>query len=123
MKATLEGRPGEVIETLAAWEMFRRLGFEAENINVGIMDGNLIVQVHVQGKMPVLRIGRTNMTDETFQKHWNEIADLIPDVPEAELDTIWERSESRRRVSEVCQGLINAEIYWPEHPRFNATLQ
>jgi len=102
--------------------MFRRLGFESEVIDVGVKDGNVLAQVSVQGKMPVLRIGKTNMTDAEFQAEWRGMAEIIADVPEEELAAVWTASAAYRNGQMVCEGLARLGVYWPNHPNYNRSL-
>ena len=118
-KATLQGRAPEVLEALATWEMFRRLGFKSEVIDVGVQDGKVVAQISIQGQAPKVVVGRTSMSPEAFQTAWEALADEMSGIPEQELDALWETSGAKRNGHIVCESLVELGIYWPNHPSFH----
>lgn len=121
-RPTLLGRPPEILEALATWEMFRRLGFEAAVIDVGVKDGTVLAQVSVQGKMPVVRVSETSMTNDEFQAEWESMAQIVGDVPMEELDAVWQESAACRHGMLVLASLAELGVYWPKHPKYNRSL-
>lgn len=90
-------------ESLAAWEMFRRMGFPAKDIYIamgktGTGDNvSVSIEVHQETLRASVRIGTTFMHRNTILRDWDEAAKIWNDdeTSSLERDELWEPSNAR----------------------------
>jgi hypothetical protein len=96
-----------VAETWAYHEALRRAGFKSDDIFVvgDANDGEVFVLLKAQGKEFSMRVGPRGMPVEEFEAMWKQWCVDIHDVPEAELQEIWQTSLVRRQVARLVYAL------------------
>jgi hypothetical protein len=77
MTGKLDGFPAMVVEALNGWQLFRQMGYPAEEIFLAFIpkddDHDVLIMLKHRGKEVALRIGTLNgAAPEEFQEHWAE---------------------------------------------------
>jgi hypothetical protein len=109
-------------EILGFFEAFRRMGFLSDHIfffQMGKMPGKkpethqVGVELQAQKKKFSVPTGFVQGTPETIYARWHLIAKALPEMSEAELTTLWETSEARRRLVELVLSLQEKGFFLP----------
>jgi len=104
-------------EALAVFELFRKLGFSADQIYLVINDTrDVVVELHVEdqsgGGVRVGALPPEISREEAFAK-WKEIAEHMREVPEIELRTLWAGSMARVRAVQIMTAIRMRGIALP----------
>lgn len=112
-------------EALAVFELFRKIGFSADQIYFVIPDSrDVAVELHVGTETGAVRVGSlppSMSRDDAFAK-WQEIARHMSEIPEAELTALWERSEARRSSVQIMTAIRLRGIALPKEADFESML-
>jgi len=110
---------GIVQEALCAWQLFRQLGYSAEQIYAGVdCNGKIYLQAQWRGKTFTYGVGNTTMSLKEFATVWDSAADTMRDASEAELDEMWYSSKVLAVAPAVLTTMADKGIYWPNHEDF-----
>lgn len=113
----LADQPAEIQSTFAFWQVFRALGFESDDLWVGMFRDRLIVQVEQNGKGYPIAMGTTTMPQEEFEALWLAWAESLPTQPEADLKANYEKWVTEERWEQMIMSLIAAGVEIPAHKR------
>lgn len=108
----------EVQAAFATWQLLRNLGFQAPDIFVGIVDENLLVKVLLPATNSfVVKVGASNMPAASFEEEWLNFAEMLPDLPEPNLVSIYRRHISPMHIAQVFIKLDAMGVSIPDDPR------
>jgi len=111
-------QPPEIREGLAAFEGFRRLGFDADQIELLLSGNSVLARVSWRGETFAVRLGSTEMSWGEFRRRWLEVAEALPSLPENDLQRNWHESLFRSKAEHLLATLAKHGIFWPSHPKF-----
>ena len=109
----------EIQSVFAFWQVFRSLGFESEDLYVGIVDRRLFVEVRQEGQPYTISMGRTLMTQEEFTPVWEELAETLPQQNMADLKVNYEKWVTPERWEQTVTALVMAGVKIPAHRRMH----
>jgi len=97
MTGKLDGFPAMVVEALNGWQLFRTMGYPAEEIFLAFNrregDHDVLVMLKHRGKEAALRVGTLNgAPPEEFQEHWLKAAEVYRNMTTEERDPYWRNS-------------------------------
>lgn len=107
----------ELRTTFAFWQVFRSLGFESEDLYVGILDGRMLVQLIHNGEPYSISMGRTLMTEDEFQPLWEQLSEALPTMPGADLKANYEEWVTPEKWEATVTALVMAGVEIPAHRR------
>lgn len=117
--AELSDLPSVVREALCAWQLFRQLGYGAEQIYVGAEEGKMLIQARWRGMDFTYCAGETELTAEEFESvWWPAAADAMQATSDDELCKMWDTSKVMTVAPAILIGMANKGIYWPSHEKF-----
>jgi len=112
-------QPKEIRVTFAFWQVFRSLGFESEDIYVGIVDGRMLVQVRQGTEKYSVSMGNTTMPPDDFEDAWGRLAEVLSEQPMADLKANYEEWVTEERWEAVIGSLVVAGATIPAHRRLH----
>ena len=96
-------------EVLGVWELLRRYGYEAADIDVVYNPRTRDVYVNVKNQGGV-RVGHFGSNEEKFIEGWQAVCKWVPGACESELQQIWERSHAKRQGVLILRNLRHGDI-------------
>lgn len=114
-------------EALCCWQLFRQLGYAAEQIFTGVTQegGNpeeegrwIFIQVQWRGMSFTIGLARTELSEEGWAQVWEDAAKALHEVEEEELQEVFHSSRAFLTRAVTLMSLAKNGIYWPSHERF-----
>ncbi len=112
--------PKELREALATWELFREMGFEADDIRTGVINGPAGRKVAVQARKRRFNVCDTTMSPKTFASLWNQLSEDIKSFPEEDLQRSYAESRAREHKNYVMMLMVKCGEFWPNYLRDKA---
>lgn len=108
-------QPDEIRSTFAFWQVFRQLGFESEDLYVGIVGGRVLVELRQDGEPYSLSMGTSLMGRDEFASLWAELSESLPDQDMDDLKLNYDKWVTQERWEATIEALVLAGVDIPAH--------